>query len=48
MATFNVLVEMESQIVVVNAESESDAINIAMDAAMHNLQMYGSVIQSAD
>jgi hypothetical protein len=46
--TFNVLVEMESQIVVVEADSEMDAINIALDSAMTNCQLSGVVIPLAD
>jgi hypothetical protein len=42
--TYNVLVEMESQIIVVEADTEVDAINVAMDAAMHNCQLQGSII----
>ena len=46
--TFNVLVEMESQIVVVEAETEMDAINVALDSAMTNCQLSGVIIPLAD
>ena len=46
--TYNVLVEAESQIVSVEADSEADAVAIALDAALQNLNVYGQVIPLAD
>ena len=46
--TYNILVEAESQIIVVEADNEADAVSIALDAALQNLNVYGQVIPLAD
>ena len=46
--TYNVLVEMESRIVVVEADTDADAIEIAIDATLTDCQFQGQIIPLAD
>ena len=46
--TFNVLVETESQLIAIEAETEADAIELAMDSAMQNVVFQVSIVPQAD
>ena len=46
--TYNVLVEMDSQLISVEAENETDAVEIAIDNSLQNVVFRASIVPQAD